>query len=111
MKSKIHPSERIPREQLRREGLVHVEVGGQRLLLLETQTGPRCYVNLCSHQCRVMESPGYDGAGVRCDHHSVTFDAETGEVASDRGFLGLSALQPVPVVVTGDSVEVRMTDS
>lgn len=84
---------------------VETERGGFPMVLVETGSGVRAYVNACPHQYLPLDHRGpqilsADGTRLMCSNHGAMFDAATGQGVSGHG-LGC-ALEPVPVRMNED---------
>ena len=76
------------------------DLDGFPVLLVQSESGLRAYVNACPHQFlpldwRSAKVLSQDGKTLRCSNHDAGFDAETGDGIDGFG-LGC-ALTPIPV--------------
>jgi len=56
-----------------------VEVGGVKVLLVNTDGEVKAYENRCSHQEWPLDDGDFDGETITCSRHSWEFDSLTGQ--------------------------------
>ncbi len=82
--------------------------GGFAFLVVQTDNGPRAYVNACPHRFLPLDHRGDQVIGtdgrLLCTNHSAAFDARSGEGVAGFG-LGC-ALTPVPLRREGGNLVV-----
>ena len=98
-----------PAADVPQTGVKSFDLNGFPLILVASGDGLRAYVNACPHQFlpldwRSENILSADGGVLRCSNHDAGFDACTGAGVDGHG--QGCALDPVPVVVSGDQLKI-----
>ncbi len=70
--------EAYPLDDLWEGDMEGVEVGGQKVLIVNADGEVRAYFNQCPHQAWPLNDGDFDGEKIVCANHSWEFDARTG---------------------------------